>query len=284
MDSLRDLSVAAERCFLRALGVYELQPAETADDDLRALGRDYGIKIVTKDQLDCADLSYDAPTNTQLKNAKSKIVEEMRLYPKEAIEKTRIEQIVLCRNLRLGEKRAAGTLKVGLHYVDTLFLDVSVFRFSVIHGRRTFHHEIYHAIDFRDTFHGYADAAWGKLQGDDFQYELDRAIELHHYLGSDPSDVQPREFDDPYHWMSAQDSATPGFVSEYAKYSIPEDKAELYCYLLVSYNDVMTRAAADKILMRKIERMKQMLKSYIPQFDEAFWNEKAAARKLRERK
>jgi hypothetical protein len=280
MDSLRKLTVAAERCFSKVLGVYELQPAETSDSDLLALGKQYGVKFITDDQLDCHDFSYDQPTQEQLNSARGIIVEELSVYPREAIEKTQIEQVILCTNLVVERKPAGGTLKVGLHYVDTLFIDLEDLSTDEMHGRRTLHHELFHAIDFRDTWHGYVDAEWTRLQGDQFKYEFDAAAELHRWMGENPQEIRPREFDDPYHRMSTSESDTPGFISDYARYSAAEDKAEVFCHLMVSYDRVMKRASKDAVLKRKVERMKELLLAYIPEMDETFWKRKVSGRKF----
>src|SRR6202011_406979 len=99
------------------------------------------------------DFSYDAPAAAQLQKVIEPLVFELSLYPREVLRRTRIEQIILCNGLWISEKRAAGTLKVGLHFVDTLFLDVQAFRDDQF-GRHTIHHELFHAIDFRDTWEG----------------------------------------------------------------------------------------------------------------------------------
>lgn len=275
LKDLRDWSVAAERCFAKLLGVYDLQPAETTDPQFLELGKKYGIKFVTDDQLDCSDFSYQKATEQQYQRSKELIIAEFSLYPKEAISKTRIEQVIFCSNLIVSNKRAAGTLKVGLHYVDTLFIDLSQFG-NELHGRRTIHHELYHAIDFRDTWHGYVDADWRRIQGEDFKYEFDAAAEMHRQLGENPQDAMPREFDDPYNRMSVKESPTPGFITDYARYSAAEDKAEIFCHLMVSYKKVMRRAATDAILDRKVKRLKEVLVQYIPEMDDKFWKKIAA--------
>ena len=104
--NLRDLSVAAERCFAKMLGVYELQPSETTDPEFLELGKKYGIKFVTEDELDCSDFSYQQASDLQYRRAKDIIIEEFSVYPKEAIEKTRIEQVIFCSTLVVSNKRA----------------------------------------------------------------------------------------------------------------------------------------------------------------------------------
>lgn len=279
LESLRNLGVAAERCFTRVLGVYEMQPEETKDERLLALGQRYGLKFVTDDELDCQDFSYDKPTEVQVRSTRDLIIEELSVYPKAAIEKSRIEQIILCNNLVVSNKRAAGTIKVGLHFVDTLFIDIGELNVDHMHGRRTVHHELYHAIDFRDTWHGFVDPDWARIQGENFQYEFDAAAELHRWL-ENPQDIRPRDFDDPYHRMTVKSSTIAGFISDYARYSVSEDKAEIFCYLMVSYDCVMKRASKDAVLKRKVERMKEMLQAYIPEFDQSYWRKTIAGRRF----
>jgi hypothetical protein len=198
------------------------------------------------------------------------LVFELSLYPHEALRRTRIEQIVLCHNLLISQKRAAGTLKVGLHFVDTIFLDVQAFREDKF-GRHTIHHELFHAIDFRDTWEGLVDSDWHKIQGKEYSYELDGAVQFYILKSRDPEDIERPKFDDPYDWLTAKPSSTPGFLTEYAKYSAVEDKAEVFSHMMASYREVMERAAGDRILHGKVERMKALLLHFCDELDDSFW-------------
>jgi hypothetical protein len=278
MHSIQDLESAFERCFLKLLGTYEAQPEPTTDPILVALGRRIGIKFITTDSLDCSDLSYETPTHSQLQKVIDPLVFEVNLYPREALRRTRIEQIILCNNLLINKKRAAGTLKVGLHYVDTIFLDVQAFREDQF-GRHTVHHEIFHAIDFRDTWEGLVDADWHKLQGEDYSYELDDAVQFYVLKRRDPKEIERPKFDDPYDWLTAKPSLTPGFLTEYAKYSAVEDKAEVFSHMMASYLGVMKRSAHDAVLSRKVERMKRLLLHFCDELDESFWQRIADCRR-----
>jgi hypothetical protein len=268
MHSLQDLEANFERCFLKLLGVYELQPKPTTDPTLVALGKQLDIKFITTDSLQCSDLSYGSPTPKQLQQVIDPLVCELNLYPHEALRRTRIEQIILCNNLLICGKRASGTLKVGLHYVDTLFIDVQAFRDSLF-GRHTVHHELFHAIDFRD--HGLVDTDWHKLQDEHYKYELDSEVEFYILKRQDPNDFERPRFDDPYDWLTAQPSSTPGFLTEYAKYSTVEDKAEVFSHMMVSYREVMKRTEVDAVLKRKVERMKALVFHFCNELDEEFW-------------
>ena len=270
MPSFQDLESAFERCFLKLTGTYKLQPEPTKDPTLVNLGERIGIKFITTDSLECTDLSYDAPTDSQLLRVIEPLVYELNLYPREALRRTRIEQIVLCSALLIDGKRAAGTLKVGLHFVDTIFLDVQAFEDDRF-GRHTIHHELFHAIDFRDTWEGLIDNDWHKLQGKDYSYELDNAIEFHILKRRDPEDIARPKFDDPYDWLTAKPSSTPGFLTEYAKYSVVEDKAEVFSHMMASYRQVRKRAAHDAVLNHKVQRMKELVRHFCDELDDRFW-------------
>jgi hypothetical protein len=251
-------------------GAYQLQPEPTKEPKLVKLGKRIGIKFITTDSLDCIDFSYGAPTSSQLETVIEPLVHELSLYPHEAIRRTRIEQFVLCHDLLLGSKKAAGTLKVGLQFVDTIFIDVQAFRNEQF-GRRTVHHELFHAIDFRDTWLGLIDSDWGKLQGEDYSYELDSAVEFHRLKRRDPSEIERPKFDDPYGWLTTRPCTTPGFLTEYAMYSVVEDKAEVFSHMMASYREVRERAAHDELLAHKVERMKELAVHFCSELNDKFW-------------
>jgi len=269
-SKFKGLQMHAERCLVRWLGGYELQPKETKIPELITMGAKYGIKFVTDDKIDFRDLAYDAPTKVQLTNALPTVIGEISLYSPAIIQNTSIEQVILCRNLHMYSKQAGGTLKIGFPNVNTIFIDISHYS-QFPYFNRTIHHELFHAIDFRDTLMGYVDTDWHKLQGPEFTYELSRAATLHRYMGHDPNEPTNRAFEDPYNWLFASPSDSPGFVTEYAKYSEIEDKAELYSFLMVSYRDVLKRCGTDLALKRKVDRMKKLLSSFCTEYDDAFW-------------
>jgi hypothetical protein len=270
MHSFQDLEAAFERCFLKLTGAYDLQPESTKDPTLTNLGKQINVKFITTDSLDCPDLSYGAPTQEQLQKAIEPIAFELRLYPLEALQRTRIEQMVLCNNLRLGKKKAAGTLKVGLRFVDTIFVDIGAFRNDHF-GRHTLHHELFHAIDFRDTWEGLVDSDWHKLQDGEYMYELDSAVEYHVLKRRDPEDFERPQFDDPYDWLTTRPSSEPGFLTEYAMYSHVEDKAEVFSHMMTSYREVMQRCATDEVLDRKVHKMKELVYKFCKELDDSFW-------------
>ncbi len=95
----RTLRPPSSVVFLKLTGVYALQPEPTKEPKLVKLGEKIGIKFITTDTIDCVDFSYDAPTEAQLQKVIDPLVFELSLYPREALRRTRIEQIVLCNGL-----------------------------------------------------------------------------------------------------------------------------------------------------------------------------------------
>ncbi|MDX1986420.1 MAG: hypothetical protein SFV17_07005 [Candidatus Obscuribacter sp.] len=68
-----------------------------------------------------------------------------------------------------------------------------------------------------------------------------------------------------------------GFISEYAMDAVIEDKAEVYSYLLIDHRGTEKLAREDRILARKVVRMKELLHSFSREFDGDFWRKRDAA-------
>lgn len=281
MDKLRELTVSLERCFLKVTGTYERQPEETSVKALQKLGREYGIKIITKDSIVCRDIRYDAPTSAQVVVAKEKLREGLQIYSPQIIKKAGIEQITICRNLSVSNRGkkfspAAGVAMVGYDLVDTLFLDAKYFAICSNDwvGSRVFHHELYHAIDYRDSWFGHADGDWKHLQGANFKYGLDILYEHRTTLNRGvlrDRDIEEYEIEG----VDAQASNEPGFVSDYARYSYVEDKAEVFASLITDYKKTMARTKRDLPLKRKVEHMKMLLAKFCSDFNDDFWKSRA---------
>lgn len=274
-DIVKDIQFATERCYSRAFGMYQRQPAETEDRVLSTLGKEYGIKFITDDSVKCDDIAYDAPERSQLKKAIAVLEPEIRVYTGEMLKRARIEQIVLCADLSCQHvtrthKPVGGLVLLGLEYVDTMFLDTKYLRRNSVYARRLFHHELFHAIDFRDTLMGHIDFEWRQLQGENYKYAIDvlgehmqmnYARKYHDLLG---------EYD--LKGLAPKPSSSPGFVSNYAQFSMIEDKAELYSFMIFGLAKLEQRAKRDAPLERKLNKMKQLLFDFNEEFNEDFWS------------
>lgn len=274
-NKLREMAIKLERCFLELTDAYDKQPKETSNKRLKRLGREYGIKIITSDSIYARDIRYDAPTNAQISAVGGAFEKHLRIYPKQIIEASRIEQIVFARNLQaLGYnkkfRRVAGIAQTGYDVVDTLFIDANSIIQKTWHGKRLFHHELYHAIDYRDTWFGHLDTDWKALQGENYRY----GMELYYdYLAALNKGLAPpeEEFDYEITGLDAVPSDAAGFVSDYSRVSYVEDKAEIYASLITEYSALIRRAQKDLPIERKVERMKELLHKFSPAYNEDFW-------------
>lgn len=241
------LLTAAERIIDKIMGVYKDMPPTTHIPELVELGEQYKILFVTNSQSDAPELSFDRIDDVQAKIFVDLIGSELCLYPPRVIHDSKVERMVLCNRLHANNNRVAGLAAMGLFIVDTLFLDASDMTHGWDYARKAFHHELFHAIDYHDDIWRYLDTDWFHLNPQGFQY--DRSL----FKG----------FNEP--------CKRHGFVSTYAMTSIHEDKAEVYCNLIIDCAEVERRTKTDEVLERKVERMRRLLKHFNHEFDEEFW-------------
>lgn len=177
-------------------------------------------------------------------------VAEFSLYPVECIRRSGLRRIVMCRALSFaGQPRTA----VPDYQHDTLYLDVCRGAYSVPYVRKVLHHEFFHMIDYRDDGHVYEDAAWSALNGSEFTYGR----------GGIDAQSQPH--------ASLATTRYPGFLTLYGTTGVEEDKAELFCHLVVVQEYVMERERLDPVLRAKVKRLKDTLIEFCPEMNDAFW-------------
>ena len=254
--AMNDISFAFERCLEHLVGVYANEPPTSKHPKLAALSASCGLHIVSEyaeqdhnpHKLRGYSISYKAPSEEQ-KDTIAKILEnELALYHTEVIRRSRVERIILASNLKCGEQPWGGLAEVGWLVADTLFLNVERLEKNEVYARRAFHHEFYHAIDYRDSVLNFTDSSWNRLNASHFRYKQ----------STDPT-------------LSSAHMFVPGFVSAYSLTNVREDKAEVFSHLIVHYDLMIERAKQDQVLANKIARMKMYLAKFAPQIDDAFW-------------
>ncbi len=242
-----NLRLKIERTLDRLFGAYDDPLPETQEPELVALSQRFAIKVITDHSSASDELTYQ-PLDARQKRFFAELLDtEMGLYPQEIITRAAFERLVLCQKLSCAGTDIAGLAQIGLHVVDTLFLDADRMTKSWNYSRKCFHHELFHAIDYHDDIFHYLDPDWRHLNKEGFAY-----YRHPNFDGNRPSDH-------------------PGFLTTYSMTSIHEDKAELFCHLIVNHADVLTRCQNDPFLFAKVERMKAKLADFCPQFDEDFW-------------
>ncbi|OJW16401.1 MAG: hypothetical protein BGO49_18835 [Planctomycetales bacterium 71-10] len=227
-------------------------PAQVAGLD--RVSRAIGVPILVR----TADLRVDTPfgpitarpAGEGLEAFGTVLAEELSIYPKAVMERSRLRRIVLASELAFdGQLRGA----IPDYGGDALYYDVARGSHSRSYQRAAIHHEFFHVVDYRDDGQVYRDDAWSALNPKGFRY------------GPGGRNVQ----EDALGSLFADD--VPGFLTRYAASGVEEDKAEVFSRLIVAPREVARRAAADPILARKVARMKSLMKSFEPAVDDAFW-------------
>lgn len=228
--------------------------APAAVGGLDKVSRALGVPIVVR----TADLRVETPygpitagpAGEGLEDFAAMLAEELAIYPRSLMERSRLKRIVLASNLAFnGQLRGA----IPDYGGDALYYDVSRGMHSRPYQRAAVHHEFFHVIDYRDDFEVYRDDAWSALNPTGFRY------------GPGGRNVQ----DDALGFLLVDDA--PGFLTRYATSGVEEDKAEVFSRMIVAPREVARRAAADPVLKRKVDRMKALMKGFDPSIDDAFW-------------
>src|SRR5215471_3350046 len=247
--TLNEITTALERTVDRLLGVYKNRPAPTENLLLVELSKKYGIEIVTDHASDSDQVSFRRPSQAQIRIVAGLLARELAVYPIEVITLSKLERLIICTKLKSHHHDVAGLAEMGLFVIDTIYLSADSLTRDCEYGRRTFHHELFHAIDFHDDLLKYLDPEWHRLNSAGY-----RSSEDHHISFNQPTDAV-------------------GFLSTHSMTAIYEDKAEVYAHLIINYGEVTKRAKEDEVLARKIARMKELLHQFCPKFNDEFWQE-----------
>lgn len=245
---IRRFVLKAEKAIDRIFGVYNNRLPATNYSPLKDLSQKFGLEIVTGARSENEDIEFECPSETQIKIYAKLLASELAIYPAEIFKQSNIERLVLCTNLRSLHHKVSGLTDMGLFKIDTLYLDLSHAEKHWDFSRRTFHHELFHAIDYSDSIEGYIDTEWRKLNSADYKY-----------FANDDN-------------FRAAEVTTAGFLTAYSTRSAIEDKAELYSYMVMDYKHVQKRCLHDVVLARKVERMKSLLRNFSHHYDDLFWD------------
>lgn len=179
--------------------------------------------------------------------------QELSIYPASVFRFSKLRQVVLCRDLRSGGKPAAGLADWtrGAIYFDVG--DLGEYG-NVPFTRHTVHHEFYHIIDHAENGdRGDLEWAWLNPEGAEAyrEFEGDRFVET-------PIDERK----------------PTGFVSDYARTSIVEDKAETFSCMVLSFGDLNRRCEFDLVLRAKRDRIQESLYRLMPSTSDRFWRQR----------
>lgn len=228
-------------------------------EQMRAQYRqDYGIELIAEGETFPVAESGGAidAQNAGVKNVDMVLYflrKEFAKYPPEAIRASGLKRIVFCRGLKANGNRIAG---VALETNNTIYMDSTTEIGDEAHRRRTLHHEFFHHLDY--AMHPNKDLAnnpeW-----------LAAGAPGAAYGGA--GNAQPVQ-----NWAS---HPGPGFVSNYAMKALPEDRAELFAAMMTNNLTVRLLLQKDQFIAAKLRVLKEELKAFCPQLDDAFWTRTA---------
>jgi len=191
------------------------------------------------------------------------IAEELSLYPQGFFQKAKIEGVILARDIWI-EQRGVARNVAGYIFENRLLASVS-YTYKVNHRdkqRRYLHHLIWHQVDgLAGTM--WEDPEWIALNPEGFEYGV-------HSQGG---------IDDRSSESGLLSAKYPGFVNRYSTGNVPDDKADLFAYLMVAHHWVEERAAQDPFLRSKVRLIKKRLAEFDPVFDNQFWESIDAIRR-----
>jgi hypothetical protein len=181
-------------------------------------------------------------------------IPEWNKYPKELIKNIKLKVVAFVKDLKyLGGIEVGGLANVnaGILLLNVNFCEPE----SVIYLT---HHEFFHYVDVMITgpqeFNN--DKNWEKLNPSGFKYTgaglkmIDTGANIHEFY--------PEK----------------GFITRYAMSAVEEDKAEVFAYLMDSKlysKDVEGILKTDKVLKKKFDYMKELLRKITPDFSEEYF-------------
>jgi hypothetical protein len=200
--------------------------------------------------------SAEDPSNEDIARVASQIARELRLYPDGFLRRAGLNGIVLVRDLFVEEDGGARGAAAYI-FENRLFLDVPLADRAMQADTRVrfIHHIIWHRLDERAGTM-WQDPGWEALNPPNFEYGVYSRGGVHETRAGSGS-------------LSVD---YPGFLNLYSTGNLPDDKAEVYAYLMVIHSWVGERSLQDQYLRRKMAVIKARLAALDPGFDSDFWN------------
>jgi len=169
------------------------------------------------------------------------------IFPSRFLQETKLNTVVLCRNLRLRGVRAGGIASS----TGIIALDVPIYS-PVIY------HEMFHIADKERN-----NLEWTKLNNKQFVY------------GGNAFNPDAEEMDssDTKKLMNAKSNMTirKDFVSDYAMTSEMEDRAETFAVMVTNPKQFEKMAADSPVLKKKAEKAKGIVREFSPGMNKDFW-------------
>ncbi|HEY8507624.1 MAG TPA: hypothetical protein VIL32_04645 [Steroidobacteraceae bacterium] len=196
------------------------------------------------------------PSEEEVAQVAQAVARELRLYPSGFLRKSGFNGIVLVRDLEVtedgGTRGAAGYIFEG-----RFFLDVPSAARAIQAGQRVrfIHHVIWHQLD-EQAGTMWKDPEWTALNPPGFEYGVHSRGGVHEKRAGAGD-------------LSGQ---FPGFLNLYSTGNLPDDKAEVFAWLMVIPVWLEQRTREDTYLRNKVQLIRARLEALDPRFDAGFWS------------
>lgn len=261
-SKLAEFDAYIDRAIKRLIRLENALPL-TEDSRLAELGEKHGLLVITDASQSEGDITFDKIDSVQRRICYELLNEELSIYDPEVVRQSQLQRLILCNNLRHNGERVNGLAEVGRFVVDSLVFNASAITKSWERARATLHHELFHAIDYRDDTAHFIDPGWRQLNGVDYKYNDSLQFTAGEYF-SDAVYFPRFDF--------RQLEKTPGgFLNEYATESVAEDKAVTYSWMIIRYHDLQAIMKKDDVVNAKVHYLQDLLAKFHPSFDEHFW-------------
>lgn len=238
-----------------------LQP--TDDERLTALGKKYGLVVITDANKLDDEITFGPINEVERRICFELFEQELSIYDPEILKRSQFERLILCTDLRDKGDPVNGLAEIGRFVVDSLVFNASGITRQWERARATLHHEIFHAIDYRDDVRHFLDPEWRILNGEDYRYNDSLQFTAGEYY-SDAVYFPPFSFRN-------VEKIPAGFLNEYGTQSVHEDKAIFYSWLIVRYNELQKICAQDAVVAAKVAYMQALLAKFHDSFNDNFW-------------
>jgi len=186
----------------------------------------YGNILAGKnDNIQCNKFNFDIKKFNLL-------IHSLKKYDLNFLNEINANYIVLCENLKINNYLAAGFANSD---VSTLIVDFSINKEII---ERVIHHEIFHMIQANQNT---------KLLNEKWSNQNN-----HNFIYKQCSDCQ-------LNYSTELSYENKGFLTEYSKFSISEDQAEIFSFWMSDTNILNLISKKDGILKNKINILKDFL-------------------------
>ena len=192
-------------------------------------------------------VSGDVLTPDEAKEVLPQFFAAMDIFPVRFLQETKLNTVVLCRNLRLNGQLAGGVAS-----------STGIIALNVPIHTHVIYHEMFHIADKQPV-----NDEWTKLNSKQFAYGGNKF----------QSDDEGLDKSDKRKMSSAKKSTDirQDFVSDYATTSEMEDRAETFAVMVTDPKQFEKLASTSPVLKRKADKVKSIVREFSPGMSKDFW-------------